>query len=89
MLDNAYQTADKYLKELATTSGGELYRADTVSDVPDAFAKIAGELRNQYAIGYYPTNSARDGKLRKVQVKTTRKDAVVRARASYRAKSKL
>jgi Mg-chelatase subunit ChlD len=89
MLDNAYRTADKYLKELATTSGGELYRADTVSDVPDAFAKIAGELRNQYAIGYYPTNSARDGKLRKVQVKTTRKDAVVRARASYRAKSKL
>jgi hypothetical protein len=89
MLDNAYRTADKYLKELAATSGGELYRADTVADVPDAFAKIAGELRNQYSVGYYPTNSARDGKLRKVQVKTTRKDAVVRARASYRAKSKL
>ncbi|MEO6726317.1 MAG: VWA domain-containing protein [Blastocatellia bacterium] len=88
MLDNAYRTADKYLKELATTSGGELYRADTLADLPDAFAKIAGELRNQYAIGYYPTNSARDGKLRKVQVKTSRKDAVVRARLSYRARSK-
>ncbi|MEP7340135.1 MAG: VWA domain-containing protein, partial [Acidobacteriota bacterium] len=31
MLDNAYRTADQYLKELATTSGGELYRADTLS----------------------------------------------------------
>ncbi|MEP7337591.1 MAG: VWA domain-containing protein, partial [Acidobacteriota bacterium] len=75
-------------KELATTSGGELYRADTLSDLPDVFTRIAGELRNQYAIGYYPTNSARDGKLRKVQVKTTRKDAVIRARLSYRARSK-
>jgi len=88
MLDNAYKTADQYLKEVAKTSGGELYRADTLADLPDAFARIAGELRNQYAIGYYPTNSARDGKLRKVQVKTSRKDAVVRARLSYRAKSK-
>jgi hypothetical protein len=88
MLDTAYRTADQYLKELASTSGGELYRADTVSDLPDVFTRIAGELRNQYAIGYYPTNSARDGKLRKVQVKTTRKDAVIRARLSYRAKSK-
>ncbi len=88
MLDTAYRTADQYLKELATTSGGELYRADTLADLPDAFAKIAGELRNQYAIGYYPANSARDGKLRKVQVKASRKDAVVRARPSYRAKDK-
>lgn len=87
MLDNAYRTADRYLKELATTSGGELYRADTLADLPDAFAKIAGELRNQYLLGYYPTNSDRDGKYRKIQVKTVRKDAVVRARPGYRASS--
>lgn len=85
MLDTAYRTADQYLKELATTSGGELYRADTLADLPDAFAKIAGELRNQYLLGYYPTNSARDGKYRKIQVKAVRKDAVVRARPGYRA----
>ncbi|MDQ3012825.1 MAG: VWA domain-containing protein [Acidobacteriota bacterium] len=88
MLDNAYRTADKYLNELATTSGGELYRADTLADLHDAFAKIAGELRNQYAIGYYPTNAARNGKYRKVQVKTSRKDALVRARPGYREKYK-
>ncbi|MGE0885172.1 MAG: VWA domain-containing protein [Blastocatellales bacterium] len=86
MLDNAYRTADQYLKELATVSGGELFRADTLIDLPEAFMRIAGELRNQYSIGYYPTNAARDGKYRKVQVKATRKDLVVRARPGYRAK---
>jgi Mg-chelatase subunit ChlD len=85
MLDNAYRTADRYLKELASVSGGELYRADTLFDLPDAFARIAGELRNQYLLGYYPTNGARDGKYRKIQVKTSRKDAVIRARPGYRA----
>lgn len=85
MLDNAYREADRYLKELARVSGGELYRADTLSDLPDAFAKIAGELRNQYLLGYYPTNTARDGKYRKIQVKTSRKDTILRARPGYRA----
>ncbi|HMV50020.1 MAG TPA: VWA domain-containing protein [Blastocatellia bacterium] len=85
MLDNAYREADRYLKELASVSGGELYRADTLSDLPDAFARIAGELRNQYLLGYYPTNTARDGKYRKIQVRTSRKDTVVRARPGYRA----
>ncbi len=87
MLDNAYRTADQYLKELSVVSGGELFRADTLIDLPEAFMRIAGEMRNQYSIGYYPTNAARDGKYRKVQVKAARRDVVVRARPGYRAKS--
>lgn len=85
MLDHAYRTADDYLSRLADKSGGELHRADTLADLPDAFAKIAAELRNQYALGYYPTNAARDGKYRKIKVTVARKDVVVRARPGYRA----
>lgn len=85
MLDGLYRTADMYLHDLATRSGGELHRADTLRSLPDAFANIAAELRNQYSIGYYPTNQARDGKYRKIQVKVSRKDVVVRARPGYRA----
>lgn len=85
MLDNLYRTADQYLQDLATRSGGELHRADTLGSLPDAFANIAAELRNQYSLGYYPTNQARDGKYRKLQVKVSRKDVVVRARPGYRA----
>ncbi|MGH9835498.1 MAG: VWA domain-containing protein [Blastocatellia bacterium] len=85
MLDGLYRTADQYLQDLATRSGGELYRADTLRSLPDAFANIAAELRNQYSLGYYPANQARDGKYRKIQVKVSRKDVVVRARPGYRA----
>lgn len=85
MLDSLYLTADSYLNELANKSGGRLLRADTLASLPDAFAKIAAELRTQYGIGYYPTNKARDGQYRKLKVTTTRKNVILRARPGYRA----
>ena len=87
MLDNLYLMADSYLQELADRTGGQLYRADTVGTLPQAFAAIAAELRTQYLLGYYPTNKAHDGSYRKIQVKTSRKDIAVRARPGYRAKT--
>ena len=86
MLDNLYLLADSYLHDLADRSGGQLYRADTVASLPQAFAAIAAELRTQYLLGYYPANKNQDGAYRKIQVKTSRKDAAVRARPGYRAK---
>lgn len=87
MLDALYSKADSYLIELANKSGGRLLRADTVASLPDAFAKIAAELRIQYAVGYYPVNKARDGGYRKIKVTNSRKGVVVRARPGYRAPS--
>ena len=84
MLDQAYFMADSYLKELADRSGGQIQRADTVAMLPQAFAAIAAELRTQYTLGYYPTNKEKNCQLRKIQVKTTRKDVAIRARSSYR-----
>jgi len=84
-LDAYYRIADTYLNDLASKSGGKLHRADTLGSLPTAFAKIAAELRNQYSLGYYPANAARDGKYRKIQVRTSRKGVVVRARPGYRA----
>jgi VWFA-related protein len=54
--------------------------------LPSAFRQIAEELGTQYSLGYYPTNSARDGKYRKVRVRTTRKDVALRTRPGYRAR---
>jgi von Willebrand factor type A domain len=85
MLDLAYSAADSYLVTIAEKSGGKLLRADTLGSLPDAFAKIAAELRTQYSLGYYPTNKVRDERYRKIRVTTTRKDVVVRARPGYLA----
>jgi len=51
----------------------------------EAFDQISEELRSQYTLGYYPANSARDGKFRKVKVETTEKDLKVLARKGYYA----
>ena len=87
MLDNLYLMADSYLKEIADRSGGQVYRADNLGALPQAFAAIADELRTQYLLGYYPTNRDHDGAYRKIQVKTLRKDVAIRARPGYRARS--
>ena len=87
MLDQLYLMADSYLKDIADRSGGQVYRADNIGALPQAFAAIAAELRTQYLLGYYPSNPERDGRYRKIQVKTTRKDIAIRARPGYRARS--
>jgi len=84
MLDTLYRTADAYLEEMARSSGGQLLRADTLAHLPRAFRQIADELRTQYSLGYYPSNAARDGKYRKIRVRTTRPNVSVRARPGYR-----
>ena len=85
MLDRAYATADQYLEKMALISGGKLHRADTLASLPAAFARIADELRTQYGLGYYPSNPVRDGSYRKIQVKTSRKNVLLRSRPGYRA----
>jgi len=91
MLDRLYRDGYDYLVQMAERSGGRLVRADLLTDVPGAFARIADELRHQYSIGYYPTNlngdrQNRDPRFRKVQVRVDRKDTVVRTRPGYRAR---
>jgi Ca-activated chloride channel family protein len=85
MLDLAYQSADSYLETLAEKSGGRMLRADTLASLPDAFAKIAAELRTQYLLGYYPLNKERDERYRKIKVTAARKDIIIRARPGYLA----
>lgn len=84
-LDAMYRLADRYLDEMAAKSGGKLVRADTLYSLPAAFAQIAAELRTQYALGYYPSNTARDTSYRKIKVNTKRSGAFIRARPGYRA----
>ena len=56
------------LSEIATQTGGRAYAAAVPGDLPSVATRIAVELRNQYVLGYYPKNKARDGKYRNVDV---------------------
>ncbi len=80
-----YRRGARYLQELADRSGGKLYEADSLSNLSDAFSKIAEELRYQYALSYYPTNAKKDGTYRRVKVRVEKQEMVVRAREGYRS----
>jgi Ca-activated chloride channel homolog len=57
------------LGEVTDESGGRMFAVTNLGDLPDIAIKIGMELRNQYVLGYRPSNRARDGKWRKIKVK--------------------
>jgi Ca-activated chloride channel family protein len=78
-------TAAGILRNLAEKSGGRYIETPGGLQLRDSFAAIAEELGHQYTLVYRPTNRARDGKWRKVEVKLAKPDVTVRARKGYRA----
>lgn len=58
----------KLLEGLAEESGGRHFAVDSLVDLPVVAARISLELRNQYVLGYRPSNSLHDGKYHHVQV---------------------
>lgn len=73
------------LKSFAEKSGGLFVDTPGGPALRDAFANIADELGHQYTVAYRPLNRARDGKWRKLDVKVSRGDLIVRSRKAYRA----
>jgi Ca-activated chloride channel homolog len=79
------QRSAAVLKSFAEKSGGRFVATPGGPALRDAFASIAEELGHQYTIAYRPPNLIRDGKWRKLNVKISRSDLVVRTRKAYRA----
>ena len=79
-----YLRGKAYLTELAAATGGKLVRAEsTQKGLTGAFEGIAEELRRQYSIGYYPSETGTTGERRQIKVRINRPKLVVRARDSY------
>ncbi|MBI1983708.1 MAG: VWA domain-containing protein [Acidobacteria bacterium] len=57
------------LAELSHVSGGRMFSVEDANELPDIMEKISIELRNQYVIGYRPSNMVRDGRWRRIKVK--------------------
>ena len=57
------------LNEITEATGGRTFIIDSPNELADVATKIGIELRNQYVLGYRPTNPAHDGKWRKIKVK--------------------
>ncbi len=72
------------LTEIAESTGGRQFAVQNVNELPDIAEKIGIELRNQYVLGYVPTNSAKDGKWRRVKVEVKKIRGMPELRPYYR-----
>lgn len=73
------------LKTFAEKSGGRFVATPGGVALREAFKNIVEELGIQYTIGYQPTNLAKDGKWRAIDLTVARPEAKVRTRKGYNA----
>ena len=57
------------LSEITDMTGGRVFAVENLNDLPDIAAKIGMELRNQYVLGYRPSNKNHDARWRKIKIK--------------------
>jgi len=77
--DREYQTLKKTVEE----SGGRILGIQRIGELEHAFASIMKEMREQYVIGYYPTEFKKDGRWHKINVDVKRGGVKVRVREGY------
>ena len=84
-LQRSQRFAQDSLRVLADETGG--FATVNTNDVTQALDRIVRESSTYYVLGYYPTNTERDGRVRRVDVRVSRSNAQVRARQTYVAPS--
>lgn len=56
------------LRKIAEATGGRAYFPKHERDLNDAFTQIQRDLREQYLVAYSPSNKARDGSYRRIEI---------------------
>jgi Ca-activated chloride channel homolog len=81
--------AKRALQQISQASGGLAFFPENVEDVHNICEQVAHDIRNQYTLGYYPSNERNDGSFRTVQVEVIpprgRGKLVARTRNGYYA----
>lgn len=78
-------TADYDLGKLSKETGGTLFKPKRRQPLNDIFEEIQDELRNQYSIGYTPSNPEQDGSFRQIDLSVKPRGLKVQARKGYYA----
>jgi Ca-activated chloride channel family protein len=73
-----------FFSALGRATGGQAHFLKSVNQLDGVYDRLAQELRSQYGLGYIPTNPARDGRWRRVVVRTpARVNLDIRTRLGY------
>ncbi|MEN3334839.1 MAG: Ca-activated chloride channel [Blastocatellia bacterium] len=72
--------AEGLLKKLADDTGGRAFFPRELSETHSIAQQISTDLRTQYSIGYYPTNTKKDGAFHPIRVAVSAGDRHIVAR---------
>ena len=76
---------ERELKRLASETGGRVFFPPRPEELVGVYDQLAADAQNRYLVTYTPTNTARDGGWRAVNLVTRTQPYAVRTRAGYRA----
>jgi VWFA-related protein len=85
VIDPRYGGNSGAARKITDETGGRVVEVRSEKNLEKAFDQISEELRSQYTLGYYSSNSARDGSFRKIKVETKDSSDKVLARRGYYA----
>jgi Ca-activated chloride channel family protein len=78
--------AKRALDALTLATGGQVWYPNDLSEVDGIAREVAHQIRNQYILGYTPSNQALDGTFRRIRVAVSAPgDPIARTRSGYYA----
>lgn len=83
--DPRYGGNEGELRRMSEDTGGRVFHVGRKMNLDDIFTQIQEEVRSQYMLAYTPTNAAKDGTFRKIEIKPNNKDLKAQSRKGYYA----
>lgn len=73
----------RLLEQVVRESGGRIVEVPSLAESRGGFREILDEMRDQYVLGFYPTENRNDGSWHRVRVEVRRNDLEIRTRSGY------
>lgn len=78
-----YAAAKEFFSAVADETGGRVYSVNSTTNLRQAFANIANELRKIYSLGYYPSEERQGGGRYEIKVRVYRPELLIDTRRGY------
>ena len=78
-----YREQQIALTEVVNRSGGRIFTVASPDEIRSVFIRVLNELREQYVLGYYPSDRRNDDRWHRVKVRVDEQDVSVRAPRGY------
>jgi hypothetical protein len=84
LFTDRFARSQEAASRVSELTGGWTAYLEKPDQAASIYERILSDINHRYIIGYYPTNTARDGRLRRVRIEVRgRPEYMVHGRSSY------